>query len=207
MVISRKARVPRTFTLWLSDHQVANYVTNTVGKLLKANFLASRTQPLWKIYPAIQDWDPMTGCDSLMWRSMDPRFRGRRQSNHPRESQSASDRRVPFRANIFSQSQSRHSLSQVGTFSRESQLSSQRPRDSQPAQTQSSQSLFRSQLGFTLISDWSIVSSNKHQEIPHKLGQSQLRMSNSKSSLKTYSSKKDVATQVTPKRMARLARF
>ena len=66
MVISRKARVPRTCTLWLSDHYVTNYVTNTVGKLLKANFLASRTQPLWKIYPAIQDWDPMTGCDSYV---------------------------------------------------------------------------------------------------------------------------------------------
>ena len=136
---------------------------------------------------------------------MDPRFRGRRQSNHPRESQSASDRRVPLRANIFSQSQSRQSLSQAGTFSRESQLSSQRPRDSQPAQ--SSQSLFRSQLGFTLISDWSIVPSNKHRKNPPQLGQSQLRMSNSKSSLKSYTSKKDVATQVTPKRMARLARF
>ena len=135
---------------------------------------------------------------------MDPRFRGRRQSNHPREPQSTSDRRVP---NNFSQSQSRQSISQVGTFSRESQLSSQRPRDSQPTQTQSSQSLFRSQLGFTLISEWSIVPTNKHQETPRQLCQSQLRMFNSKSRLKTYTSKRDVATQVTPKRMARLAKL
>ena len=71
---------------------------------------------------------------------------------------------------------------------------------------------FTLSLGFTLIhewsSDWLFVQSNEHYQTPPKLGQSQTRFSQLKpASLKPYISKKNVATQVTPKQMARLSKF
>ena len=58
------------------------------------------------------------------------------------------------------------------------------------------------------ILDWLMVSAYEQHETPSKFGQSQPTMSksSSKSSLKTYISKREVATQVTPKRMARLSK-
>ena len=85
-------------------------------------------------------------------------------------------------------------------------------RENRPTLSGSLRSLSLS-LGFTLIressSDWSFVPSNEHHETPPKLYQSQLPMSKSCStaSPKPYISKKDVATQVTPKEMARLSKF
>lgn len=119
-------------------------------------------------------------------RSGDPSYRGRQQSRQSRDSESLSQRRVPSRepsANSFSQSQSRNSISRYGTLHRDSTPLVQTPlnsgNNSQHAQTQS-QTLFRSQFGQS---------------------QPTMSKSNSKSSLKTYISKREVAMQVTPKRM------
>ena len=140
-----------------------------------------------------------------------------------RDSQSLPERRVPSggpSANLFSQSQSRNPFSHYGTRrdsapSAQTRLSHANSSHGQTPSRESSHSqrltpLSESQPGFHLIyessSDWSFVLSNEHHKTPPKLSQSQLPMSKSCStaSPKPYISKKDVATQVTQKQMARL---
>ena len=72
MVILRKARVHRTSDRratadcpWTPD--VPWSTTSTAEKLIKAHILASRVQPLWTIYPTIQDRDPWEASPYIIY--------------------------------------------------------------------------------------------------------------------------------------------